>query len=298
MTKYAVRMLVKDEEFYIGMAIQSVIEHASVFILDTGSNDNTIDIIHSYINKYPGRITYEIETFGSDELEPGDFRFGKGYREVDAQNYVTKRAIQVFKPKYIIALDGDEVVNDRFWQILDQNDFDALGHSTNLPITPFRVSQHPLDMQEWQGIRLFDPHIRVWKPELNMKWELRDPSSNIHCLQRWGTEPKVSITTDHIHFHLHYSFGPKAIYSYLCDTQQTTQNAAKILGVPLDQMYNQKYFEEYFPDWFKNGRFCPKKRLFDNLLWNKLMQFSIPISHPLPLFVTDKWLEWGEPLDA
>jgi hypothetical protein len=42
-------------------------------------------------------------------------------------------------------------------------------------------------------------------------------------------------------------------------TEQTTQGAAKILDMPLKEMYNQKYFEQRWPEWFENGRFIPKR---------------------------------------
>ena len=246
--------------------------------------------------KPAGRIKYEVKEFGSNDFKPGDFRFASGFQEMAARDFAMNSAIEEFKPDWIISLDGDEVVNSRFWEhldVLDDSEFDTFMHSTSLPINFYWVSQHPLDMQEVLGRKLFDPHIRAWRPNLNGKWVPNYDNLNIHGHLVWNREPKMAITSDTVHFHLHYSFGPKSLYSYFCQSEQTAQNAAKILDMPVEEIHNQKYFEKRWPERFENGRFIPPK-VEDNLLWNKLLRFSIPMNHPLPDYVRERWIEWGD----
>jgi glycosyltransferase involved in cell wall biosynthesis len=167
-------MVVKDEEFYISMAIESVINHVQdeggLFILDTGSMDNTVELILSYQFLNPGKIVLEQQDFGSNDFKPGDFRFASGFREMDARNYALKRAVEMSDPDgWVICLDGDEVYNDRFWDVLDTIEEDALIYIGTLPINPYLASNHPLDVQEINGVKLFDPHLKVWRAGIPVK---------------------------------------------------------------------------------------------------------------------------------
>ncbi len=285
--------MIRDEAFYLPMMIQSVIDYVDLFILDTGSSDDTLPIIRSFQDKYLGKIVVHREEFGSNDFRDGEFRFAHGFREKDARNFALNKAIEIFDPEWIICLDGDEVVNERFWEVLENCRGNALLHSTSLPVNPYKVSNHPLDMHERNGIKLFDPHVRAWRPELNARWVQRDENWNIHMNLQWEKQPDIAICQDHIHFHLHYSFGPKSLYSYLCPTEQTAQGAAEILNMPVKEMFNQEYFEQHFQEWFEKGRFIPRQ-IENNLLWNKLSRFAIPMNHQLPEFVIEKWRQWGE----
>ncbi len=288
--------MVKDEVFYIEMALRSVLDHANVLILDTGSKDGTVEKIKALQGQFDGKITLFEKDFGSNNYQGGEFRFALGFRQIEARDFLNDMALQTMGPDdFLIHIDGDEVVNERFWEILDKTDADAVCHATDLPLTPDKVSTHPLDMQVWGGHKLFDPHIRAWRIRTGARWkegEFGNAMGAIHPRIDWPIPPVVEVTEDSVHFHLHYVFGPKSIYSYICPEEQTAEGAAKLLNVPLKEMHNQKYFEEHFPDWFKDGRFIPKNQ--DCILWNKHGRFAAPMSHPMPEFVVETWKKWGE----
>jgi glycosyltransferase involved in cell wall biosynthesis len=289
-----VAAIVKEEEFYIPLMIQSVINHANLVILDTGSTDGTVEIIKSFQERYPSKIMLIENDFGSNDYAGDEFRFARGFRQNDARDSLTMLAEHRCTPEdWIICLDGDEVVNERFWEVLDEcsPEEDAVFHATDLPVTPSLISTHPLDTQQWNGFKMFDPHIRAWRVRTGARWHFRT-GLDAHPVLRWKYEPKVKATEDNVHFHLHYSFGPKSIYSYMVTTEQTTQGAAKILDMPLKEMHNQKYFEERWPEWFEDGRFIPKRGV-ESILWSKHSRFLKPASHPIPDFVAKAWEKWG-----
>ncbi len=298
MAKYVIYTVIKQEEFYLPMMIRSVIDHADMFIVDTGSTDKTIEIIKSFQEKYPGKIVLHEELFGSEDYRDGEFRFARGYRQMDATNFALESARKMCDPDgFVIELDADEVLNDRYWEVISECDAEALCCATEFPVTPFKVSTHPLDMHDRNGIRLFDPHIRAWRANVGCKWMMRNADAYIHLVLQWERQPIVKTVPDNIHFHLHYSFGPKSIYSYMVNTEQVTEQAAKILDMPLQEMHNQAYFEKRWPEWFKDGRFVPLK-VEDTVMWNKHGKFTAPIKNPMPDYVCERWLEWGDPIDA
>jgi glycosyltransferase involved in cell wall biosynthesis len=199
-------MLCKDEEFYIDMALDSVVRNVGgVYILDTGSTDATITIVRTFQNMYPKKIVLEQKDFG------GDFRFGRPNADMQCvvRNYAMERAKGIFNPEgFLICLDADEIFNDRFFELLDGLKGDCLVHATNLLITPYTVSTHPLDVEERDGVKLFDPHNRAWRAQLPVQWINRE---GMHMAPRVNGNPLPNrvVTKDHVHFHLRYSFGPK-----------------------------------------------------------------------------------------
>jgi len=205
MKSRAIWMVIRDEEFFIDLAIQSVIDYVDgMYILDTGSKDGTFSKIFEFQRKNT-KIIYEYKEFG------GDRKFGVGYREVDARNYAASRCKQIFDPYWIITLDADEVFNSRYFEILSSFTGDCLAHSASLPTSLTTVSNHPLDCEKWDGIRLFTPSIRVWRSDIPVIYTLREGQ---HCVPRvegfkdYLALPGRVITQDHVHFHLHRAFGP------------------------------------------------------------------------------------------
>ncbi|OGM18341.1 hypothetical protein A2686_03235 [Candidatus Woesebacteria bacterium RIFCSPHIGHO2_01_FULL_38_10] len=86
--------LVKNEERYIWFSVMSVIEHLDrILIWDTGSTDNTVQIINEIRKLYPDKI---------------DFReFG----EVDIRSFTKARQEMLAKTEadWFVIVDGDEV---------------------------------------------------------------------------------------------------------------------------------------------------------------------------------------------
>jgi glycosyltransferase involved in cell wall biosynthesis len=263
-------------------------------ILDTGSSDGTLGVIKQFMDGYPGKIKLYLDTFGSNDFTGDEFRFANGFRQTEARAFLMGKTMGGRGPRdFIIHLDGDEVLNERFWEVLEDSDADALGHATDLAINPYTVSRHPLDMHKWGEFNLFDPHIRAWRVSAGGTWFYNECNSDIHPGIRWDRPPVVEVTPDNVHFHLHFSFGPKSIYSYMVSEEQTAQGASGMLGVPLSEMHNQKYFEEHFPDWFVDGRFIPKN-IEKNIAWSKHSRFTKSMTHPLPSLVFETWKKWGQ----
>jgi glycosyltransferase involved in cell wall biosynthesis len=156
--------------------IQSVIDHAILVILDTGSTDGTFEIIKSFQKAISRQDNADRERFRINDYAGDEFRFARGFRQNDARDSLTLLAEHRCTPEdWIICLDGDEVVNERFWEVLDEcsPEEDAVFHATDLPVTPSLISTHPLDTQQWNGFKMFDPHIRAWRVRTGARWHFR-----------------------------------------------------------------------------------------------------------------------------
>ena len=89
-----VHMLVKNEERYIWFAVMSVIDHVDkVLLWDTGSTDNTCEIIDELIKEYPGKIQFK-EVGGVDPQKFTEIR---------------QQMLNETKADWILIVDGDEV---------------------------------------------------------------------------------------------------------------------------------------------------------------------------------------------
>ena len=214
MKRKAAWMVVKDEEFYVDMALQSIVDYVDgIAILDTGSRDNTLAIIKEFEEKYPKKITLIEKDFGANP----DFRFGKDYKEADARNYAMDIAIGFYNPEWMVQIDSDEVYSPRFFELIDETTGDCLGHSTDLPTSTSTTSFSSADCSNWNGHKLFDPHVRAWATSLNAHWMSRVGSHVFPFVPGIGgylDTPNRFITEEHVHFHLHRAFGPKCIGTY------------------------------------------------------------------------------------
>ena len=89
--KTAVCMVVKNEEYHIAMALNSVQHADAIYVLDTGSTDLTLDIVRGFGLIYHGEFKMERRDFGGDPM-----RFGSTYREKDARNLTVIRSRTTF----------------------------------------------------------------------------------------------------------------------------------------------------------------------------------------------------------
>lgn len=90
--------LVKNEEKFVGYAIRSVIEHVdSMLIFDTGSTDQTVEIISALAKQYPDKIIFE-EKGSCDRMQHTRLR----------QEMLDRTTTDWF-----MILDGDEVWTKR-----------------------------------------------------------------------------------------------------------------------------------------------------------------------------------------
>jgi|GEM_PF-3796315 len=294
MREPVVWIVARNDMFYIDMAIRSVIDHACVVVLDTGSIDDTPKVIHKIEKLYPGKMYFETKFFGT----PGK-RFPPDFIEMDVRNHAIDRAIEVFKGvEWLIQLDADEIVNEHYWEEFKKaksSGENTFGYATNILTSPNLVLNDKSYFQMWSGkYNLFDPHVRVWNASVPVRWYPRTLGETIHCV------PKVDgvhelfhgyVSLDNIHFHLHRSFGPKSIWHYLTGHRGLSgREASEILGVDYSEMFhNQKLMQEKFPQFFDlYGKFKPPVGLNEDWVKN-----SIPVSHPIPDFVVERWKSWG-----
>lgn len=110
MASLTVHCIVKNEENFVGFAIESVVSVAdTVLVFDTGSTDATVAIIEALVRKYPTKIKFE-------QKGPCDKRQHTELR----QEMITKTTTEWF-----MILDGDEIWTKRgvveMKRIIDEN---------------------------------------------------------------------------------------------------------------------------------------------------------------------------------
>lgn len=291
--KKVVVMVVKNEQFYIEMAVRSVIDFVDgVCVIDTGSIDNTINIL-SFLKISYSKLYFEQKKF----CESSD-RFPPDYDEVISRNYAIERALNIFGDNsWIIILDGDEVLNQRYFECLNgaiNVGAKTFGHSTNVPASPYLVWGEEKYYVTWSDKwKLFDPHVRAWNTNLNVRF-VRRPVVGHMILKEVGREEDLHheyVTTDNVHFHLHRGFGPKCLYRYInrINFECTGREACKNLGIEYKDIFSQELLMEKFPEYFdENKKFIPP---FDtDSSWRSSFK---PMTHPLPDYVVEKWRSWG-----
>lgn len=291
--KTALWSIVRDENFYIDMMIDSSINFVDeIFIVDTGSNDGTWE----KLKKYEGDKVHILKKdfgglnrFGIIEgQEPG--LSSSPFREADARNFAMEFA-KSSNPDWLVQCDADEVYNKRHWEIFDEvkNFSSTLGCSGNVPLTFNLISANPHPMVYWGPYYLYDPHVRAWRTDLNVSWVY--PDNTKRCIPRIkGTNKDLGfdyVITDNVRFHLHRSFGPKSIYVYLTKFHKQWWET----DVPVLNIFDQSYYEKHFPEWFENGKFVPKA----DLIRYRIETWGAKVSsHPLPDCVIEKWKNWGK----
>ncbi|MBC8233050.1 glycosyltransferase family 2 protein [bacterium] len=245
MQKLACWIICRNDGYYIDMAIKSVLPNvAGIYILDNGSDDNTIDVIKSF---HSDKIVLEQQRYDtpfadsegdiSAENHPywrWDEQYDGNSLEAQTRNYAVQRCHDIFNPDWLLNLDADEVVTKTLFNRLNQLDLNivtSIDHSTERFIDSQHIAREP---GTW-GYMRYDPHIRFWKATTPMKWlrqykeyghvriigpqEITDgnkfsPSkwSNEwieHC-RAYGEENRVFLY-DILHIHLHRMFGPKSV---------------------------------------------------------------------------------------
>ncbi len=285
MAKVACWIICRNDEYYIDMAIKSVLPYvAGVYIFDNGSDDNTVKIIRSFNDS---KIVLEQELYptpyADSEVDKAEthpyWRWDERYDgcslEAHTRNYAMRRCREIFNPAWLISIDADEVVTKLLFNRLNQLDLKivtSIDHSTDRFIDSEHIAREP---NTW-GYMRYDPHIRCWQSELPMKWmrQHRDyghvrimgpqeytdnveiePSSSyndwLKQVTRYYGNGKVEenriILYDILHIHLHRMFGPKSVY--------------------------------FFKNYGNNHEF-KMKTVFD---W----EYELP-------FVLDKWKEWSK----
>ena len=274
-------IVVRDEEFYIDMCLESILPYIDkVYILDTGSADSTVEIIKSYSYKYHN-IVLEEKYFG------GKYSFDSGYKELEARNYALSKAKELFSPDWIICMDADEVYNDKFWDYFNlaikENKF-SICHGTELLSSSTTLYKSKDSVSIVQGHEMFDTHSRVWNNKIrDVKWH--EPVGAHVTL---GLSGEFAIQ-EPVHFHLHRTFGPKSIYTWLFWRGDPPINPGCYQKIDYN-IFNIGFYKKNYPELFtEGGKFTPPKEVLQRNL-----EVSITVNSTIiPQFVLEKWKLWG-----
>jgi len=266
--KFAVWMVVRDDEYYVDMAIKSVLPYVDgIYILDNGSEDGTIETIESFDSAkiLLEKIKYDVPSHKKSPYWGFDPQYDGNSLEAQTRNLCVKNCIEAFNPAWLIQIDADEVYTKLFFETLnnlDLHNLTAVQHSTDRFCATDYISRQPTI---WAGDR-YDPHHRSWNGNLNVKWHRYEGNHVVPEImpghQHFGGDTAPWLDGI-IHIHLHRMFGPKSVEFW---------GTPKEAGVP----YNPRITSpKLFAEQMQNA----KKVAFD---WDK----------ELP-FVIEKWREWG-----
>lgn len=207
--------IINNEKDYIQDVIDYHIKWLdSMYILDTGSNDGTVDILKELSLKYKNLYIEEYHTKYITQYDKTWETMSNPFPEVEVRNFAIDRAEKVLKPDWLIQLDGDEIFLKETRSIIENVpiNINVIGHSTINPVEDLR--KHSIENR--QNNILYDPHARIWKPNLGIKY-LKNPSLNgaqYHCIPSFNNRhlyhsPFIKFINNPIHFHLHWMYGKK-----------------------------------------------------------------------------------------
>lgn len=177
---------VLNEEFFIPIWLENVLQFSDeVVILDTGSSDNTIDIIKSFNDERIRLIEYPDKITDMYKWNEGKVRnYGKSFCTGD----------------YVLAMDADEVITDNFKDKIKE----IIEGNPNSICFRFRVfwgdllhtRENTPDDPRW-NLNLY----RMWKTEC-LEWV----GEQNHAVAKFVQPLKVANEEVHI-LHLHYGLG-------------------------------------------------------------------------------------------
>ena len=157
-------------------------------------------------------------------------------------------------------------------------------------------------MTKWDNYTLYDPHVRVWNnKKINVIWE-QFPNRHVILSEQHSSIDLCYefIISEPVHFHLHFSFGPKYIHSWLLkdvvnhDTSDGLPDVSvgkNDTGLLVDiGCYDQNYYtKNYFKFFDINDKFTPDYESLVSIIRN-----SVLISeNVIPVGVVHKWNSWG-----
>jgi len=264
--KIAAYIVVKNDAFYIDMAIQSVLPYVSgIYIQDQKSTDGTTDIIRSFAGQYPDIIKHEIiDTTIEDRFDPN-------YNEPKYRSLGVQRAEDLFNPEYILKLDADEIYTDYFFQNIFSmqdvlKDYQGVRVSGERFISKIYKTACPYSAVEGPGGKKFyDPHTQLWKASLNLRY-VKNPSmvGFLHCVHVPDPIPAFWLSGI-CNIHLHRTFGPKA-FKFWAEGEEEFEEKTP---------FNPKVSA---PNWYNS---------YVN------METAEKANFEWPDFVLNKWKAWG-----
>lgn len=189
----------------------------AMYVLDTGSTDGTLDILKNKALQYGSKIHIEeYHTKYIPEYNVPWEEMKNPFPEVDVRNYAIKRCKEIFKPDWLIQLDGDEIFLENVVDVIKKTNSRtvAINHSTINPVADLKTHRKEFRF----GHHFYDPHSRIWNTKYNIEYirnnNLKD--KQFHCnpsVAGWNKHlfetPGTIWVKDNFHFHLHWMYGKK-----------------------------------------------------------------------------------------
>ena len=214
--KIAAFMVVKDDAFYVDMAIKSVIDHCFVYVQDQCSTDGTYEKILELQGRYLGKIAVE-------QAETNLPKFDLKYNEPFFRSMAVERCEQIFKPDWILKLDADEIYTEDFFRRLRENDllipeaenergevYNGIRVAGDRFISKTRRSVHPSSFEiAPDGTPFVDPHTQLWRAGRGVRYAKNPAFTHFHPILDPDPWPQYWMAGI-CNVHLHRLFGPKA----------------------------------------------------------------------------------------
>ncbi|KKL69909.1 hypothetical protein LCGC14_2110210 [marine sediment metagenome] len=263
--RLAAHVSIKDDAFYIDMALKSVAPNVEgIYVQDQSSTDGTPDVVREMQKLFPGKIVLETVP------QPYDMQFHKDYNEVEYRNRAVKKTIELFNPDFICKLDADEIITQSFFDTmrgLDLEKFNAVCVSESRFISRKLVSRD-LEIYGFKiaGHWYYGGHILFWRASLGTMYAHNPsfPGCHFHPILQPDPAPYYWMPGNY-HIHLHRTFGPKA-FRFWAE------------GGDEFEKVNPFNAREMAPKWF-NAK--------ENL------GTAEEIEYDWPDYVLEKWKEWG-----
>ena len=187
----------------------------TMYVLDTGSTDGTLDVLRDKAKNNPKLIVEEYHTKYSPEYDTPWEEMANPFPEVEVRNYAIDRCKVLCQPDWLIQLDGDEVFLSNTRELIKNFPKTvALNHSTLNPACDPKTHR-----QEFRfGHYFYDPHARIWNAKYSIEYMKNHQvgGKQFHCnptIRGWNRHlfetPGVTWIKDHIHLHLHWFYGKK-----------------------------------------------------------------------------------------
>lgn len=178
---------VKNEENFIPLYVENLKDKVQeIFLLDTGSTDNTLDIVSDLQKQYPGLIT--LEQYHTNSLS-------YVWEEGKVRNYGLSKT----KYDWVIGIDADEMLSDNFTTLIKppKAHHDITYSFAFIPfwknLSTVRVSTK--NDKRWYGnqiVRLFNKRFSQYK-------DIGNHAPLVYDINHVQYIPKVHL------YHLHYA---------------------------------------------------------------------------------------------
>uniref|UniRef100_A0A6M3KXI6 Putative glycosyltransferase n=1 Tax=viral metagenome TaxID=1070528 RepID=A0A6M3KXI6_9ZZZZ len=263
--KIAAFMVVKNDVYYISMALDSVRPFVDgVYIQDQGSTDGTWEKIQDIIKENGENILAEQVITGLERFDPE-------YDEPYYRTMAVERCEEHFKPDWILKLDADEIYTQGFFRRLHNNDLLVPEHevyairvSGDRFISTTRRTIHPSCIEiSPEGVPFVDPHTQLWRAGRGVQYISNPAFKAFHPILSPDPSPQYWMPGI-CNIHIHRMFGPKAVKFW-------EEGGEKMSGPPYDP-------PTMTPKWYYSAI---------NMGNSEKADFKFPD------YVMNKWKEWG-----